>query len=185
MTKSPLSPLISLSWSKSKSIVSERDPEQTVKPQTFHIPDSRTNLRDACDVLTEEEQSPRTTMAWRRAFEASTAVSDFDSLRWSFTDRQTRLRHSIPDSCSSICLSTCSTLSLFEFSWKLIVKWKLFEIESFENHLNQNEYASIFNIRSKTFESWFESFENYFLLIALCFQKIIVNVISVYQFMKK
>lgn len=115
----------------------------------------------------------------------SQAVSDFDSLRWSFTDRQTRLRHSIPDSCSSICLSTCSTLSLFEFSWKLIVKWKLFEIESFENHLNQNEYASIFNIRSKTFESWFESFENYFLLIALCFQKIIVNVISVYQFMKK
>lgn len=100
--KSPLSPLISLSWSKSKSIVGERDPEQTVKPQTFHIPDSRTNLRDACDVLTEEEQSARTTMAWRRAFEASMVVSDFDSLRWSFTDRQTRLRHSIPGSWLSL-----------------------------------------------------------------------------------
>lgn len=130
--KSPLSPLISLSWSKSKSIVGERDPEQTVKPQTFHIPDSRTNLRDACDVLTEEEQSARTTMAWRSQhggfglrfpsliFHGSTNASPtLDSRLLTFP----------------ICLSACSMPSLLEFSWKLIVKWKLFEIESFGNHL--------------------------------------------------
>lgn len=43
----PLFPLISVAWSESKNTVGELDRGQTVEPQTFRIPGSRTNLGDA------------------------------------------------------------------------------------------------------------------------------------------